>query len=160
VNVFGFYDDVPRDRGFQAALNRVDGSPRPSAAAVQAAIADTAAGCVAPRPAWRPAVGVVGVSKPLVTPDAGAVRVEVATLEGASAVACMLPGRLGLAAVTTAMRSRTATSAGCSGATAVPGRPGRVRLVRSSPAGPATVGVRVAAESDSSRVSSFSAQIR
>jgi hypothetical protein len=160
VNVFGFYDDVPRDRGFQAALNRVDGSPRPSATAVQAAIADTAGGCFAHPSVWRPAAGVVGVSKPLVTPVAGAVRVEVAALEGASAVVCVLPGRLGLAAVKAAMRSRTATSAGCVGATALPNRPGRARLVRPSPARPATVGIRVAAEADARRVSSFSTQIR
>jgi hypothetical protein len=160
VNVFGFYDDVPRDRGFQAALNRVDGSPRPSAVAVQAAIADTAGGCFAPPPVWRSAVGVVGVSKPLVTPVAGAVRVEVAALEGANAVVCVLPGRLGLTAVKAAMRLRTATSVGCAGAAALPNRPGRVRLVRSSPALPATVGVQIAAEVDASRVSSFSTQIR
>ena len=160
VNVFGFYDDVPRDRGFQAALNRVDGSPRPSAAAVQAAIADTARGCSTPSPVWRPAAGVVGVSTPLVTPDAGAVAVEVGALEGAGAVVCLLPGRLSLMAVKAAMRSRTATSAGCAGATAFPNRPGRVRLVRPSPSRPATVGIRVAAEADASRVSSFSAQIR
>ena len=36
VNIFGFYDDVPRDTGFQAALNHVDGTPRASADAVQA----------------------------------------------------------------------------------------------------------------------------
>ena len=27
VNIFGFYDDSPRDSGFQAALNHVDGTP-------------------------------------------------------------------------------------------------------------------------------------
>jgi hypothetical protein len=160
VNVFGFYDDATRDRGFQAALNRVDGSPRPSAAAVRAAIADTAGGCLGVPTVWRPAAGVVGVEKPLVTADADAVRVEVAVREGASAVVCLLPSRRGLAAVTSVMRSRTAASAGCAGAKALPGRPGRVRLARPSPAGAATIGVRVAAESDASRVSSFSAQIR
>ena len=50
VNIFGFYDDGPRDSGFQAALNHVDGTPRASAAAVQAAIADSAAGCAGARP--------------------------------------------------------------------------------------------------------------
>ena len=44
VNIFGFYDDVPRDTGFQAALYRVDGTPRASADAVRAAIAETAIG--------------------------------------------------------------------------------------------------------------------
>ena len=44
VNIFGFYDDGPRDSGFQAALNHVDGTPRASAAAVQAAIADSVDG--------------------------------------------------------------------------------------------------------------------
>ena len=44
LNFFGFYDDSPRGTGFQAALNRVDGTPRASAGAVQSAIAATAAG--------------------------------------------------------------------------------------------------------------------
>ena len=37
VNVFGFIDD-PLRTGFQAALHRADGSPRPAAAAVKDAI--------------------------------------------------------------------------------------------------------------------------
>ena len=41
VNVFGFYDDRDR-RGFQAALHRADGTPRPAADAVRAALRDTA----------------------------------------------------------------------------------------------------------------------
>ena len=44
LNFFGFYDDSPRGTGFQAALNRVDGTPRASAGAVQSAIAATAGG--------------------------------------------------------------------------------------------------------------------
>ena len=35
VNFFGFFDDRDR-RGFQAALHRVDGTPRPAAEAVRA----------------------------------------------------------------------------------------------------------------------------
>ena len=41
VNVFGLYDDRDR-RGFQAALHRVDGTPRPAVEAVRGAMRDTA----------------------------------------------------------------------------------------------------------------------
>ena len=60
VNIFGFYDDTPRDTGFQAALHRLDGTPRASAAAVQGAIAETTEGCLSPVAAWYPAKRVVG----------------------------------------------------------------------------------------------------
>jgi hypothetical protein len=57
VNVFGFIDDRDR-RGFQAALHRVDGTPRPAAEAVRAALQDAT-----PCPitsSWQPATTVVG----------------------------------------------------------------------------------------------------
>ena len=44
VSFFGFRDDGART-GFQAALQRLDGTGRPAAEAVRAAIADAAAGC-------------------------------------------------------------------------------------------------------------------
>ncbi len=59
VNFFGFYDDGLRT-GFQAGLYRADGTPRPSAEAVQQAIADTALGCPGRPVLWTPALGVAG----------------------------------------------------------------------------------------------------
>jgi hypothetical protein len=62
VNFFGFYDDRRRS-GFQAGLYHADATPRPSAAAVQLAIQETAvAGCMRAPVAWTPAQGVVGAS--------------------------------------------------------------------------------------------------
>jgi putative hemolysin len=90
VNVFGFFDDTLRT-GFQAALHRADGTPRPSATAVAEEIA--AGTCVQPAPPWKPARGVVGAAKPLVTTVAGGWRVRLAAGEGASVVTCVLPGR-------------------------------------------------------------------
>jgi hypothetical protein len=59
LTFFGFRDDGART-GFQAALQRADGSPRPAAEAVRAAIAETEAGCASPDEAWRPQTEVVG----------------------------------------------------------------------------------------------------
>jgi hypothetical protein len=60
VNFFGFYDD-PRRSGFQAGLYHADGTPRPSAEAVQQAVTETTlTGCSGIPSAWTPASGVVG----------------------------------------------------------------------------------------------------
>ena len=58
VSFFGFSDDGLRT-GFQAALQRADGTPRPAAAAVQGAIAETAEAAPGNR-RWEPGVDVVG----------------------------------------------------------------------------------------------------
>ncbi len=96
VNIFGFYDDIPRDTGFQAALYHVDGTPRASAASVQAAITQSAAGCsLAARP-WYPAKKVIGAVAPTWSIDATrqGIRFDAAADEGANVVACLLPGHL------------------------------------------------------------------
>jgi len=59
LNFFGFYDDGLRT-GFQAGLYRANGTPRPSADTVRAAIAETAQGCPGAAVTWAPARGVVG----------------------------------------------------------------------------------------------------
>jgi hypothetical protein len=60
VNFFGFYDD-PRRSGFQAGLYHADGTPRPSAGAVQQAVTETTlTGCNGIPAAWAPSPGVVG----------------------------------------------------------------------------------------------------
>ena len=95
VNFFGFYDDARRT-GFQAGLFHADGTPRPSAEAVQQAISEaTIMGCAGVPAAWTPATGVVGATmRPVAsnlagltaaTPAALAVSADVA--EGARIVA-------------------------------------------------------------------------
>ena len=59
VSFFGFRDDGLRT-GFQAALHRADGTPRPAAAAVQTAIEETAAGCPGTELLWTPLEEVAG----------------------------------------------------------------------------------------------------
>lgn len=89
LNIFGFYDDVSRDQGFQAALHRVDGTPRPAAAAVAAAVARTDARPCARPVVWEPLPTVAGAD--LSTPKrqaSGAINVLVGAQEGAKAVVC------------------------------------------------------------------------
>ena len=53
VSFFGFRDDGLRT-GFQAALQRADGTPRPAVDAVRAAIAETSEGCPSTPAPWSP----------------------------------------------------------------------------------------------------------
>ena len=91
VNFFGFYDDVSRDQGFQAALNRLDGTPRPSAAAVSAAIARTTRHPCTRLLSWVPATAVSGarMGEPKLQ-RSGAIRALVGAKEGATAVVCLI----------------------------------------------------------------------
>src|SRR5207249_8215247 len=57
---FGFRDDGAR-AGFQAGLERLDGTLRPAAATVGDAIAATSAGCTARETHWAPGNQVLGV---------------------------------------------------------------------------------------------------
>jgi hypothetical protein len=88
VSFFGFRDDGAR-AGFQAALQRVDGTPRPAAEAVRQAIAEAASsGCRGARVAWKPADGVL---EPSVTVSGGetSVQVRVRAGEDARALVCV-----------------------------------------------------------------------
>jgi hypothetical protein len=158
VNFFGFYDDRPRGSGFQAALNEVDGTPRPSAGAVQAAIAQSSGGCSNARVVWHPATRVIGALRPewQLRPDRTVVHFEAAADEGAWVVACLLPGWLGNVAAEKALTAKTPKSPGCTGGEALPARPVRIRLERPSPLRPVTVAVRLVAEGSDRRVSTFS----
>lgn len=60
LNFFGYYDDAPRDSGFQAGLRWVDGSARAAEQAVKDAIADTGGRCKGTNRAWSHATGVIG----------------------------------------------------------------------------------------------------
>ena len=161
VNIFGFYDDVPRDTGFQAALYRADGTPRASADAVRTAIAETASGCAVPVAPWYPAKRVVGAVAPVWAIEARKViRFAASADEGAAVVACFLPGRLGGVAAAAAMVRQTATSPGCAGGKALPSHPVRFTFRRSAPLRPVTVAVRLVAESSAKRSVTFSRTLR
>ena len=101
---------------------------------------------------------VVGALQPdwALRPDRTVVHFDAAADEGAFVVACLLPGRLGGIAADRAMKQRTAKTAGCTGGEALPARPVRIRLERSSPLLPVTVAVRLVAEGSEKRVSTFS----
>jgi hypothetical protein len=142
VNVFGFVDDTLRT-GFQAALHRADGTPRPSAAAVSSAITEP---CVSSLPAWRPATGVIGARRPKVSRSRDTVRVVLAAREGAVARVCPLAGRPSREAARRALSSARTT--GCVWATITPRGPVTVTLPW---AAGTTVGVRVAAEVNAAR---------
>jgi len=88
LSFFGFRDDGAR-KGFQAALQRIDGSPRPAAEAVRAAIAETAAGCRRPEEAWRPNPGVVGASVAVSAARGSAIAARIGAGEGAHAAICI-----------------------------------------------------------------------
>ncbi len=162
VNIFGFYDDSPRDSGFQSALNHVDGSPRPSADAVKTAIAETANGCVGTPRVWLPtAHHVIGAVKPVWTvKNRRVITFDAVADEGATVVACLLPQQLGGRAAATAMATKTASSPGCTGGRAVPLRRLKLRFVRTGRLLPATIALRLVAEVAPDRVSTFSRTLR
>jgi hypothetical protein len=85
LSFFGYRDDGLRT-GFQAGLTRADGSTRPSAAAVQAAIAASA--CADESRAWSPGVDVLG-TKVAVGGEVTEVTTRVAAGEDARAKVCV-----------------------------------------------------------------------
>jgi hypothetical protein len=145
VNVFGFRDDALRT-GFQAGLFRVDGSARPSADAVRAAIAGP--GCTAVGPAWRPATTVLGALQPVVKRTRGAVSVAVTAAEAASARVCLLAGTQTLSGARRMLAARAQTGS-CTTAVVTQNRWTTVRLP--PPARRSTVAVRLAAETNRAR---------
>jgi len=156
VNIFGFYDDAPRDTGFQSALNHVDGTPRASSASVRAAIAQSAGGCSGRPVAWAPARKVVGAVASAWSVRGRHIRFDAAADEAADVVACLLPGRLDRVLATTAIAGLTATSPGCVGGKALPQHPASFQVQRPGRLRPVTVAVRLVAETSPRRVSTFS----
>jgi hypothetical protein len=88
VSFFGFRDDGARV-GFQAGLHRLDGSARPSAAAVEAAIGETTSGCGAEVAPWKPQDAVVGARVALRGAEESSITVQVAAGEDARALVCV-----------------------------------------------------------------------
>jgi hypothetical protein len=85
LSFFGFRDDGLRT-GFQAGLSRTDGTVRPSAKSVQAAIA--AGGCAGEPRAWTPGADVLG-TRVSVGGQSAAVRTRLAAGEDARAKVCL-----------------------------------------------------------------------
>ena len=87
VSFFGFRDDGARS-GFQAALQRLDGSSRPAAEAVRAAISASATGCNVPQLPWQPREDVL---EPTVSVSAvgGSLGIRLRAGEDARAVVCV-----------------------------------------------------------------------
>ena len=94
LSFFGYRDDGLRT-GFQAGLVRADGTARPSAASVQAAIA--AAGCPARPRTWAPGVDVLG-TKVAVGGQLARVTTRVAAGEDARAKVCVRSTALAMGA--------------------------------------------------------------
>lgn len=84
LSFFGFRDDGLRT-GFQAGLERVDGSVRPAEAAVQAAIPEA---CAGPLHVWAPGAEVVG-AKVAVGARGAALTAHLAAGEDARARLCV-----------------------------------------------------------------------
>jgi len=87
VSFFGFRDDGLRT-GFQAALHRADGTPRPAAAAVRSAIEETADGCPLETAPWLPTEEVVGAELQLGEVVGGEVRARIRAGEDARVRVC------------------------------------------------------------------------
>ena len=146
VNVFGFRDDALRT-GFQAGLFRLDGTARPSADAVRAAVAEPGCATVAGK-AWRPSRSVLGARRPVVRVTPTAIEVDVSPIEAASARICLLTGAHTVSSATRLLAARRVPT-GCTTRSVVQNRRTSVRLARD--AGPVTVAVRLAAETNPAR---------
>jgi hypothetical protein len=140
VSFFGFRDDGRRT-GFQAGLQRVDGSARAASAVVAAAIADEAEGCAGKIVRWRPGADVVGARVDVGARSARVVT-RIAAGEDARAKVCVRPR----AAVGSAMRVR------CRAVTVRGLRPVNLAVEISVPeAKRVEVAVEIAAEANRSR---------
>ena len=87
LSFFGFRDDGLRT-GFQAGLQRVDGSARPAAAAVRSAIAGSEGGCAGTQVVWEPHAEVVD-ARVAVVPVTGAIRARIGAGEDARGAVCV-----------------------------------------------------------------------
>lgn len=86
VNLFGFRDDRLRT-GFQAGVQRVDGTARPSAGSLRSAIAETAGGCGGSVVSWEPQSEVLGARMD-VAPTAATVTARIRAGEDARGAVC------------------------------------------------------------------------
>jgi hypothetical protein len=87
LSFFGFRDDGLRT-GFQAGLERADGSPRPAVGIVQQAAAESSTCAGEPR-VWAPGIDVLGASVAVGSKAAAGVTARVAAGEDARARVCV-----------------------------------------------------------------------
>jgi hypothetical protein len=90
VSFFGFRDDGARI-GFQAALQRLDGTARPAAEAVRAAIAEAASACTEAPVQWRPESEVLDASVVVRSSAYASTSVRVSAGEDARVLVCIAP---------------------------------------------------------------------
>jgi hypothetical protein len=155
VNVFGFRDDALRT-GFQAGLVRADGSPRPSATEVGTAVA--AGVCVddgARR--WRPARSVAG-ARPTARMTSAGLVVALEAAEAAWARICLLPGVHTVSSASRVVAGRASAAVVCATASVPQNRRATVRLGRVP--GPATLAVRLVAETNVARSTTLVRRLR
>ena len=158
VNIFGFHDDGDR-RGFQAALFRADGTPRASADAMRRALQEpTTCPPVAP---WSPAQAVVGSRQPRVMSGKRQIVVTSDVGEGVAATVCAYPRNV---SPTTAARlpARAGGSAAvCVKTMLMPQRPTPLTLPRRpSLARGGTIGLRLVAEANAARSTTYVVRFR
>jgi hypothetical protein len=142
LSFFGFRDDTART-GFQAGLQRADGSVRPSAAVVRAAITSVETGCAGRMIHWFPGVGVLDPRIAVGAATASTVTARIVAGEDARAKMCVS---------VSARRSGKPVASRCR-TTAVAGlRPKQVQLLAPEGAhGRVRVAVELAAESNRAR---------
>lgn len=87
LSFFGFRDDGLRT-GFQAGLQRLDGTVRPAASAVRTAIAESEGGCGSVAAPWAPRAEVVD-ARVAVAPAARAIHARIGAGEDARGVVCV-----------------------------------------------------------------------
>jgi hypothetical protein len=88
VNFFGFRDDASL-KGFQSALERLDGSLRPAAAAGAAAAAETPSGCHRRIVRWQPRSAVLDPLVAAHSAPRASVAVRIGAGEDAGALVCV-----------------------------------------------------------------------
>jgi hypothetical protein len=159
VNIFGFVDDRDR-RGFQAALFRADGTPRPAAEAVRSALEEPA-NCPETAP-WQPTTeAVVGAGTPRVASTKTQIVVTTRVGEGVAATVCTYPR-----SVSPVTASRLPARAGgipatCVRAKLTPQRLTPMTMVRSPElSGGGTIGLRLVSEANGDRRTTFAVRFR
>ena len=149
VNIFGFRDDALRT-GFQAGLHRVDGTPRPAAAAVGTAIASIDAARARPG-RWRPSTKR---DRPRAAARwrrrRAAIAVHLAAAEGADVRVCLLHGAHTLSSARRLLAARRLQAGACATGAVRPKRRTTVSLARAT-GERATVAVRIVAEANPGR---------
>jgi hypothetical protein len=146
VSFFGFRDDGART-GFQAALQRLDGTPRPAAEAVRQAIANATAGCTGSKVAWTPARGVLDATVAVRGADRS-IEVRLKAGEDARARICVAAGAGGFGFIAPSRAPVTR----CRSALLLGHRPLDVGVSAGTSArGPYDVTVELAAEANSAR---------